>query len=125
MKNKVLVILCLLLLMFSFSACSEIKKNNESNTVSLEQPAATAGDDSKELSENDTKQGTSLSNAKNNNQNSKINNSQNSAYTSSDGENKAEAETPPTLSAEENATEKTSDKEAISTDSDGWINKWY
>lgn len=111
--------------MFSFSACSEIKKNNESNTVSLEQPAATAGDDSKELSENDTKQGTSLSNAKNNNQNSKINNSQNSAYTSSDGENKAEAETPPTLSAEENATEKTSDKEAISTDSDGWINKWY
>lgn len=120
MKNKAIIILCFLLLLLSFSACSEIKKSNSSNIVSGEQSLATVTDVSKDINENDKQNG-----AKDSDENNKeTEDLQNSAYTSSHKEYTSAAEAPPTPSAEENKGETTYD-EIVSTDSDGWINKWY
>lgn len=120
MKNKAIIILCVLLLLLSFSACSEIKKSNSSNIVSGEQSLATVTDVSEDINENDKQNDKKDSNVKN----KETEDSQNSAYASSHKEYTSAAEAPPTPSAEENKGETTYD-EIVSTDSDGWINKWY
>lgn len=120
MKNKAIIILCLLLLLLSFSACSEIKKSNSSNVVSGEQSLATVTDASEDINENDKQNDKKDSDVKN----KETEDLQNSAYVSSHKEYTSAAEAPPTPSAEENNGETTYD-EIVSTDSDGWINKWY
>lgn len=120
MKNKAIIILCVLLLLLSFSACSEIKKSNSSNVVSGEQSAMTVTDVSEDINENDKQNDKKDSDVKN----KETEDLQNSAYTSSHKEYTSAAEAPPTPSAEENNGETIPD-EIVSTDSDGWINKWY
>lgn len=120
MNNKVIMILCLLLLLLSFSACSEIKTGNSSNVVSDEQSTTIVSDVSQEIDKNDKQNGTKDSDVNN----KETENLQNSAYGVDSSENNDSAEAPPTPSAEENNGETIPD-EIVSTDSDGWINKWY
>lgn len=120
MNNKAVMILCLLLLLLSFSACSQIKTSNFSNVVSDEQSATIVSDESQGIDKNDKQNGAKDSDVKN----KETEDSQNSAYASSHKEYTSAAEAPPTLSAEENNGETIPD-EIVSTDSDGWINKWY
>ena len=120
MNNKAVMILCLLLLMLSFTACSQIKTSNSSNVVSGEQSTTIVSDVSQGINKND-KQNSAKDSDVNNKETEDL---QNSAYASSHKEYTSAAEAPPTPSAEENNGETTYD-EIVSTDSDGWINKWY
>ncbi len=120
MNNKAIMILCLLLLMLSFTACSEIKMSNSSNVVSGEQSATIVSDVSQEIDKNDKQNGAKDSDVNN----KETENLQNSAYGVDSSENNDSAEAPPTPSAEKNNGETIPD-EIVSTDSDGWINKWY
>lgn len=120
MNNKAVMILCLLLLLLSFSACSQIKTSNFSNVVSGEQSATIVSDVSQGINEDDKQNGAKDSDVNN----KETENSQNSAYGVDSSENNASAEAPPTPSTEENNGETIPD-EIVSTDSDGWINKWY
>lgn len=120
MNNKAVMILCLLLLLLSFSACSEIKTSNFSNVVSGEQSTTIVSDASQGINKNDKQNGTKDSDVNN----KETENLQNSAYGVDSSENNNSAEAPPTPSAEENNGETIPD-EIVSTDSDGWINKWY
>lgn len=120
MNSKAVMILCLLLLLLSFSACSEIKTSNSSNVVSGEQSTTIVSDVSKEIDKNDKQNGAKDSDVNN----KETENLQNSAYVVDSSENNNSDEAPPTPSAEENNGETIPD-EIVSTDSDGWINKWY
>lgn len=120
MNNKAIMILCLLLLLLSFSACSQIKTSNSSNVVSDEQSATIVSDVSQGIDKNDKQNGAKDSDVNN----KETENLQNSAYGVDSSENNDSAEAPPTPSAEENNGETIPD-EIVSTDSDGWINKWY
>ena len=53
MNSKAVMILCLLLLLLSFSACSQIKMSDSSNVVSGEQSATIVSDVSQEIDKND------------------------------------------------------------------------
>lgn len=120
MNNKAIMILCLLLLLLSFSACSQIKTSNSSNVVSGEQSTTSVSDVSQGINKNDKQNGAKDSDVNN----KETENLQNSAYGVDSSENNNSTEAPPTPSAEENNEETISD-EIVSTDSDGWINKWY
>lgn len=120
MNNKAVMILCLLLLLLSFSACSQIKMSNSSNVVSDEESATIVSDVSQGIDKNDKQNGAKDSDVNN----KETENLQNSAYGVDSSENNNSAEAPPTPSAEENNGETIPD-EIVSTDSDGWINKWY
>lgn len=120
MNNKAIMILCLLLFLLSFSACSQIKTSNSSNVVSDEQSATIVSDESQGINKNDKQNGAKDSDVNNKD----TENLQNSAYGVDSSENNDSAEAPPTPSAEENNGETIPD-EIVSTDSDGWINKWY
>ncbi len=120
MNSKAVMILCVLLLLLSFSACSEIKTSNSSNVVLGEQSATIVSDVSQGINKDDKQNSAKDSDVNN----KETEDSQNSAYGSSYGEYTSAAEAPPTPSAEENNGETTYD-EIVSTDSDGWINKWY
>lgn len=120
MNNKAVMILCLLLLLLSFSACSQIKTSDSSNVVSDEPSETIVSDVSQGINEDDKQNGAKDSDVNN----KETENSQNSAYGVDSSENNASAEAPPTPSAEENNGETIPD-EIVSTDSDGWINKWY
>lgn len=120
MNSKAVMILCLLLLLLSFSACSQIKTSNSTNVVSDEQSATIASDESQGINKNDKHNGTKDSDVNN----KETENLQNSAYASLHGEYTSAAEAPPTPSTEEKNGETIPD-EIVSTDSDGWINKWY
>lgn len=120
MNNKAIMILCLLLLLLSFSACSQIKTSNSSNVVSYEQSATIVSDVSQGINKNDKQNGAKDSDVNN----KETENLQKSAYGVDSSENNNSAEAPPTPSAEENNGDAIPD-EIVSTDSDGWINKWY
>lgn len=120
MKNKAIIILCLLLLLLSFSACSQIKTSNSSNVVSDEQSTTIVSDESQGINKDDKQNGAKDSDVNN----KETENLQNSAYGVDSSENNDSAEAPPTPSTEENNGETIPD-EIVSTDSDGWINKWY
>lgn len=120
MKNKAIIILCFLLLLLSFSACSEIKTSNSSNVVLDEQSATIVSDVSQGINEDDKQNGAKDSDVNN----KETENLQNSAYGVDSSENNDSAKAPPTPSVEENNGETIPD-EIVSTDSDGWINKWY
>ena len=120
MNNNAVMILCLLLLLLSFSACSQIKTSNSSNVVLGEQSTTSVSDVSQGINKNDKQNGAKDSDVNN----KETENLQNSAYGVDSSENNDSAEAPPTPSAEENKGETTYD-EIVSTDSDGWINKWY
>lgn len=120
MNNKAVMILCLLLLMLSFTACSEIKTSDSSNVVSDEPSETIVSDVSQGINEDDKQNGAKDSDVNN----KETENSQNSAYCVDSSENNASAEARPTPSAEENNGETIPD-EIVSTDSNGWINKWY
>ena len=57
MKSKAVMILCLLLLLLSFSACSKIKTSNSSNVVSGEQSATIVSDVSQGINKDDKQNG--------------------------------------------------------------------
>ena len=57
MNNKAVMILCLLLLMLSFTACSEIKTSDSSNVVSDEQSTTSVSDVSQGINEDDKQNG--------------------------------------------------------------------
>lgn len=120
MNSKAVMILCLLLLLLSFSACSQIKTSNSSNVVSGEQSTTSVSDVSQGIDKNDKQNGSKDSDVNN----KETENLQNSAYGVDSSENNNSDEAPPTPSAEENNGETIPD-EIVSTDSDGWINKWY
>lgn len=120
MNNKAVMILCLLLLLLSFSACSQIKTSNSSNVVSGEQSTTSVSDVSQEINKDDKQNSAKDSDVNN----KETENLQNSAYGVDSSENNDSAEAPPTPSAEKNNGETIPD-EIVSTDSDGWINKWY
>ena len=120
MNNKAVMILCLLLLLLSFSACSQIKTSNSSNVVFGEQSTTSVSDVSQGINKNDKQNGAKDSDVNN----KETENLQNSAYGVDSSENNDSAEAPPTPSTEEKNGETIPD-EIVSTDSDGWINKWY
>lgn len=105
MNNKAVMILCLLLLLLSFSACSQIKMSDSSNVVSGEQSTTIVSDVSQGINEDDKQNGAKDSDVNN----KETENLQNSAYGVDSSENNGE----------------TIPDEIVSTDSDGWINKWY
>lgn len=120
MNNKAVMILCLLLLMLSFTACSEIKTSDSSNVVSDEPSETIVSDVSQGIDKNDKQNGAKDSDVNN----KETENLQNSAYGVDSSENNNSAKAPPTPSTEKNNGETIPD-EIVSTDSDGWINKWY
>lgn len=94
--------------------------SDSSNVVSDEPSETIVSDVSQGINEDDKQNGAKDSDVNN----KETENSQNSAYGVDSSENNASAEAPPTPSAEENNGETIPD-EIVSTDSDGWINKWY
>lgn len=121
MKNKAVIILCLLLLILSLTACVEIKNEGAADCSVTEQYVDIAP--SGEFETGESKDTEVYSKKDINPTEEKSTNSTSTASSSSSENKKAVDGTKPNHSTVKD-DDKTKD-EIVSTDSDGWINKWY
>ena len=121
MKNKAVIILCLLLLILSLTACVEIK--NEGDTDCPSKGRSVELYSSAELVTDESADKETYSKKDKNPIDEKSTNSTSTASSSSSENKKTVDGTKPNYSTVKD-DDKTKD-EIVSTDSDGWINKWY
>ena len=120
MKNKFLILFSILIIVLSLTACVNSNKaaadTNNSVVVENSLQDGTAADDFQNESsktQHDTKNDTD----------NKI--AFTTAASKSDNESTSNKVEAPPIPSTSSSSEETSATESVSTDSDGWINKWY